>query len=73
MSVNILNVFYYLYNGVNDFNFNQNQLNTPKHKLLMQNLIKSWYENTNENKKLKEAILKTTKLIDSKKFEEIFI
>lgn len=72
MGLIILNIFYYLYNGVNDFNFNQKYLNMLKHKILMENLIKNWYSNGNEKKKLKDAILHTNNLINNKKFEELF-
>ena len=72
MGLIILNIFYYLYNGVNDFNFNQKYLNMVKHKVLMENLIKNWYSNGNEKKKLKDAILHTADLINNKKFEELF-
>ena len=68
----ILNIFYYLYNGINDFNLDQKHLNMTKHKVLMENLIKAWYSNGNEKKKLKDAILHAINLINNKKYEELF-
>ena len=68
----ILNIIYYLYNGVKDFNFNQKHLNMLKHKKLMEILIKNCYSNGNEKKKLKNAILHANNLTNNKKNEELF-
>ena len=67
----LLNIFYTIYNGINIFNSKQNQGNMPKHKILLEKLFKNLFENENNKKKIKEAILQTNKLINNKNIEEV--
>ena len=67
----LLNIFYTIYNGINIFNSKQNQGNMPKHKILFEKLFKNLFENENNKKKIKEAILQTNKLINNKNIEEV--
>ena len=68
----ILNVFYDLYNGIIDFNSRINQGVLPKHKTLMENLIKNWFDNEKNHQMIKVAVLQTNKLINDKNFSALF-
>ena len=68
----ILNVFYDLYNGIIDFNSRINQGVLPKHKTLMENLIKNWFDNEKNHQTIKDAVLQTNKLINDKNFSALF-
>ena len=68
----ILNVFYDLYNGIIDFNSRINQGVLPKHKTLMENLIKNWFDNEKNHQMIKVAVLQTNKLMNEKNFTALF-
>ena len=68
----ILNVFYDLYNGIIDFNSRINQGVLPKHKTLMENLIKNWFDNEKNHQMIKVAVLQTNKLMNEKNFSALF-
>ena len=68
----ILNVFYDLYNGIIDFNSRINQGVLPKHKTLMENLMKNWFDNEKNHQMIKVAVLQTNKLMNDKNFSALF-
>ena len=72
MGVVILNVFYDLYNGIIDFNSKINQGVLPKHKILMENIIKNWFNNEKNCEMIKKSILETNRLINNKNFHVLF-
>ena len=70
MALIIYNVFYYLYDKI-DSN-NKNDINFLKNNATMQNFIQKYYNDENNKKMLRDAILKTNTLVTKNEYEELF-
>ena len=72
MALTIFNVFYDLYNCINDVNHKKNQGIVPKNKILMENLIKKWFDNEKNIQEIKTAVLETNTLLNSRNIHSLF-
>ena len=68
----IFNVFYDLYNSIIDFNTNKKQVTPFKNKLLIENLIKTWFDNEENCKEIQKAVLETHSILNNKNFSILF-
>ena len=68
----IFNVFYDLYNSIIDFNTNKKQVTPFKNKLLIENVIKTWFDNKENCKEIKKAVLETHSILNNKNFSILF-
>ena len=68
----IVNVFYDLYNGINDFNYKRNQGFLPKHKLLIENLFKQLFDDEKKSNAIKMAALETNTLLSKRNISALF-
>ena len=67
----IVNVFYDLYNCINDFNYKKNQGFLPKNKLLIEKLIQEFFDNKKKSHAIKMAIFETNELLNKRNITEL--
>jgi hypothetical protein len=67
----IVNVFYDLYNCINDFNYKKNQGFLPKNKLLIEKLIQEIFDSEKKRHAIKMAIFETNELLNKRNMTEL--